>query len=738
LLQVRPTFSESWYRVAALKPRLRAGAQISRQYYRGERWYVVRDPAGNQYHRLSDPAYRFVGLLDGSKTIEYCWDLVGGQLADDAPTQPEVIQILSQLYAANLLETDVPPDATILLRRHKDHVKKKMQGRLMNVLFPRIPIWDPDQFLKRWMPVAQLAFSWLGAAIWLVVVFYAVATLAPRWDNGPDSLTQGAKDAIDPSNWLYLWAVFVGIKAVHELGHAFSCRRFGGECHELGLMLLVFVPTPYVDASSAWAFPNRWKRVFVGAAGMIVELFVASLCSILWRNTGDATYPLVHQLAFNAMFIASVSTILFNANPLLRYDGYYILSDFLEIPNLRQKSTEYTLGLIKRHIFRLKQPNPLPPPGQRAWLLMYSLASGVYRLFVGVMIVVLVTFKVPVLGVLMAISGVVTWAGVPVYKLTKYLALEPELYRKRGRAIAFSAAMAVLLVLSVGVIPFNVYVKAEGVLEPNHYKVLYPEADGFVTQIYARDGQWLHAGDPILTARNDMLNAEIASYQAQYDEAEASARMALAQDDMTDFQKSRSDEESIGDVIRLDEHDRDRLTIRAPFDGKLIAPELDQMSGAFLVHGRTRLGMVATMDDMRIKGVLDSNDAELPWQITDLSAITDMSKVPNEIRLVSDVGNVLHATRVLAFPAAGETDEVNPILGPMGGGTLEMDPKDQKGTHPKFPQFKVELTLDNPGAHYIAGQRAHVRFTMAKRPLIWQWMRRFWQLIQTNDNGKWL
>src|SRR5580700_4995253 len=166
MLQLRPTFSESWYRVADLKPKLRAGAQVSRQFYRGDRWYVVRDPAGNQFHRLSDAAYRFVGLLDGRRSIEEAWDLVGGQLADDAPTQPEVIQILSQLYSANLLETNITPDATILLRRHKQLVKRKMQGRLMNVLFPRIPIWDPDQFLKHWLPVARAIFSWFGALVW--------------------------------------------------------------------------------------------------------------------------------------------------------------------------------------------------------------------------------------------------------------------------------------------------------------------------------------------------------------------------------------------------------------------------------------------------------------------------------------------------------------------------------------------------------------------------------------------
>src|SRR5215207_10707196 len=173
-LQLRPTFSESWYRVANLRARLRPSAQISRQFYRGERWYVVRDPAGNQFHRLSDAAYRFVGLLNGQRTVCEAWDLAGGQLADDAPTQPEVIQILSHLYSANLIDADVTPDATVLLRRHKKQQQRKLQGRLMNVLFPRIPLWDPDRFLVRWMPLVRIMFSRGGAAVWLAVVIAAL------------------------------------------------------------------------------------------------------------------------------------------------------------------------------------------------------------------------------------------------------------------------------------------------------------------------------------------------------------------------------------------------------------------------------------------------------------------------------------------------------------------------------------------------------------------------------------
>src|SRR3978361_427665 len=204
-LQLRPTFSESWYRVANLKAKLRAGAQISRQFYRGERWYVVRDPAGNQYHRLSDAAYRFVGLLDGTRTVEQAWETVGGTLEDDAPTQPEVIQILSHLYSANLIDADVTPDATVLLRRHKQLSKRKMQNRLMNVLFPRIPLWDPDSFLVRWLPVVRKFFSNIGAILWLVVIISAIAVITPHWGE----LKVAANNAIDPKNWLWLWAVFV-------------------------------------------------------------------------------------------------------------------------------------------------------------------------------------------------------------------------------------------------------------------------------------------------------------------------------------------------------------------------------------------------------------------------------------------------------------------------------------------------------------------------------------------------
>jgi putative peptide zinc metalloprotease protein len=728
MIQIRPTFSESWYRVAELKARLRPSAQISRQFYRGERWYVVRDPAGNQFHRLSDAAYRFIGLLDGSRTVEQAWDICGGQLADDAPTQPEIIQILSHLYAANLIEADITPDATVLLRRHKEQTKRKMQNRLMNVLFPRIPLWDPDAFLCRWMPVVRPLISSAFALVWIAVVAFAIITIAPHWDD----LKVAANNAIDPKNWLWLWAVFVLIKLIHELGHAFSCRRFGGECHELGIMFLVFIPTPYVDASAAWAFPNRWHRMFVGAGGMIVELFVASILAIVWTHLGDkASLPAV--LCYNAMLIASVSTLMFNANPLLRYDGYYILSDFLEIPNLRQKSSEYALGLIKRHIFGVKATQPLPPVGQRFWLFFYAVASGIYRIFVGFIIILVVMYKIPILGTLMAIGGAITWACVPIGKLGKYLLLEPELHRKRLRAMVFCGTVAAAIIICIGVIPFSIYVDTQGIAEADQHEVMHVKTSGFVQQVVAHDGEHLKKGDVILVASDPKLDAEIAARRAEKAGIEVQIRQAAAEDQ---GQLKALQPELDATISQLqDALDRKKeLTITAPIAGVLVAPKLIDMPGAYLQKGQ-EIGTVAAVDSLIIRAALDQDDAQMISEKT--GKLLDAKPTRDGPIQVLFAGGLLQkgSTPGTAEQFLSAQDTLpHPSLFQQGGGDIAADPSDPKGEHPKERQFIVNVRVDNPNGHYYPGQRAYVRFQLDKKPLLWEWIRRGYQLLQTHQN----
>ena len=731
MIQLRPTFSESWYRVAQLRARLRSSAQISRQFYRGERWYVVRDPAGNQFHRLSDAAYRFIGLLDGTRTVEQAWDICGGQLADDAPTQPEIIQILSHLYAANLIEADVTPDATVLLRRHKQLTKRKMQNRLMNVLFPRIPLWDPDSFLVRWLPVMRVVFSWLGAAVWIGTILTSLALVLPHWAD----LAAGAKTAIDPGNWLWLWAVFVLIKLVHELGHAFGCRRFGGECHELGIMFLVFIPTPYVDASAAWAFPSRWQRMFVGAAGMIVELFVAAVLAIVWVFIRHDTLP--GQLMYNAMLIASVSTLVFNANPLLRYDGYYILSDFLEIPNLRQKSTEYAMGLVKRHVFGVKATQPLPPGGQRFWLLSYAVASSVYRVFVGFVIILVVAYKIPILGMLMAIGGVATWLLVPVGKLGKYLLLEPELHRKRGRATAFSLAVAAAVVVGVGFVRIPVYVDATGIAEADRRQVCNAKGSGFVTAILARDGQTVRRGQKILVCRNREVDTKAAACLAELASQQAELTEAVAVDQA---QRQVIEAALISTTERLRDVRRQQaeLTLVAPIDGTLVAPHLAEMMGAFLPHG-SEVCTVASIDSLVVRAVTDQEDHQLvAEQAVNLLTSAADADGPTQVAFAGAIGRPVPGRVTVIYAGTNETLP-SASLTHNGGGTIAPDPSDPKGMTAQVRQFEVDVRVANPAAAadeqpMYPGQTAYVRFYIERRTLLSTGIRRLLQLLQSHEN----
>lgn len=727
MLALRPTFSESWYRVANLKIRLRPGAQITRQYHRGERWYVVRDPAATQFMRLSDGAYHFVGLLDGKRTVAEAWELAGGQMDDAAPTQPEVIQILSQLHSANLVEADISPDAQVLLRRHKSMQQRQWKQRAMNLLFPRIPLPMPlNRWVTQWMPVAKLLMSKAGIIAWLVVVLAAIATVAPYWRE----LGKQSYNALDVSNWGWLWAVFVFTKIIHEFGHAFACRRFGGEVHEMGIMFLVFIPTPYVDASSAWAFPSRWQRMFVGAAGMYTEIFFAAIMAFVWTASGD---PFVQQLAMNAMLVASVSTVLFNANPLLRYDGYYMLSDFLEIPNLQQKSKEYGWGLIKRHIFRIKQQQPLPSPLQRFWLFNYWWSSSFYRVFIGIMIILMVSAQVPVLGTLMALGGVVTWAVVPVVTLFRYLTIEPELHRKRTRAWAFTLAMAALLFIAIGLIKAPVHVSSQAIIEAQNREVIKAQYDGIVAEVKAVDEQTVKKGDVLIRMENEKLQSEIRQTEARLKMAEARWQLALTMDQAQRISEEKAIAALKKSLKALREYEAS-LVVIAPFDGRLIAPSIHLMPGQYLERGK-EFGILVTLDKLEARAVIDQGNAHyvdlIDQRAREMSA--DEVNTFTEIRLSGDMEKVIHPIGAPLVVKAAQEQLPHASMGTEGGGTEMVDPKDDQKTRPVMPPFEVVLKLDNADGTYMPGQRAYIRFTMDDRSLAWRGYRWVKQLIQVRD-----
>jgi putative peptide zinc metalloprotease protein len=410
-MSVEPFLSSSWYRVCGLRPKLRDHASVSRHRYRGNSWYVVHDHASGRAHRLSTASYMIVGGMDGKRTVDQLWRDAAARLGEEAPSQNELIRLLAQLHSADLLQTEVTPDSVELLERAAKVDRSRFLGNILNPLALRMRFWHPDKFFERTLPLVHWLFSWRGATLWMIVVLPAILLSAQHWPE----LSENAPDRIlAADNILLIGLTFVVLKALHELGHGYAVKAFGGAVHEIGVMFLVFAPMPYVDASAASEFRSKWRRALVGAAGMIVELFVAALALYVWLAVEQG---LVRAVAYDVMVVAGISTVLFNGNPLLRYDGYYILADLIEIPNLAQRATRYWGHLVDNYAFRVEGlPEFVATPGERVWLLLYAPASFLYRIFVIVAIAIFIASEYLAVGVAIAIWGRLTGVALPMGK----------------------------------------------------------------------------------------------------------------------------------------------------------------------------------------------------------------------------------------------------------------------------------------------------------------------------------
>ncbi|MEX0655293.1 MAG: PqqD family peptide modification chaperone [Phycisphaeraceae bacterium] len=718
----RPTFSESWHRVADLRPRLRSTVHSFRQHFRGQAWHVLQDQASNQFFRLNEPAYHFVGLLDSRRSVAEVWEATQQQLGDDAPTQGEAIQLLGQLYAANLLQGELPADARGMFERYGKRVRREIQGYLKSFLFIRIPLFDPDHILDRWLPVFGWVFSSVGFALWVVLLAVGGAHLAGHTSE----LLHGARQILDVDNLVLLYLAFAGVKLVHEFGHGFACKRFGryaggGEVHTLGIMLLVFMPVPYVDASSSWAFRSRWHRAIVGAAGMYVELAVAAVAAIVWARTGETST--VHALAYNVLFIASVSTLLFNGNPLLRFDGYYILSDLLEIPNLSQRGKEYCYYLVKRYVYGVRNPrNPARSMGERVWLILYFVTSTVYRVFICIAILLFIADAFFVIGMLLAIAAVVTWVCLPVGAFVKYLATHAELARVRYRAVGLTLFFVIALGAAIGAVPFPDRARAHGVVEPLEMTTVHMGEAGFIDRILPT-GTQVHPGGPaLLSGRNRELEMQIAAL-------EADRRGALAR-----WRQAESEDVAVAEAFagRLDLLDRrieqmqrrlGRLEIEPPQAGFWILEDPQRLRGTYLPRGEP-VGRIVNLDNLQIRVTADQHFGPRIEPEIGRRDVVDM-------RVQGRPGMRLSGTITRVLPA-GQRRLPSAALGYHAGGELQIDPSDREGTRAAEPFFEIWIEpQDSPAARrLLSGQRVVARFETEPKPLAVQLVRAIRQMIQ--------
>ncbi len=304
---------------------------------------------------------------------------------DEALTQDEVIKLLTQLHQSNLLYFKNTPNNEHIFNRYTRKKNAKLRTTFASFLYLKIPLWDPQKWLKEYTWLIKLLLNRYTFVIWAIVLLMGLKTFV---DNA-SSFSLSSEGFLAPSNMLLLYISLFVLKLFHEMGHAMMARKFGGDVHTLGLMFIIFTPLPYMDASSSWLFKNKWHRILVSSAGMIVELFFAAIATMIWANSGDG---IIHSLAFNIMIIGSVSSLIFNGNPLLKFDAYYILSDYLEIPNLQQKAGNVWLYWWQKYFFDVASIKKAYENRRESVILAsYGVMSYLYRLLVAISIALFVS-----------------------------------------------------------------------------------------------------------------------------------------------------------------------------------------------------------------------------------------------------------------------------------------------------------------------------------------------------------
>ncbi len=707
------TFAESWHKVANLKVCLKPATRVRMQYFRGEKWFVVSDPYSNQFYRMRPEAWEFVSRLDKDRTVEEVWRECLDRAPDEAPGQEDVIGILTQLHFANLLYFSTPADSGRIFERYQKRRQREIRGTLLSIMFFRLPLWDPELFLRRILPVIRVLISPVGAAVWTVLVVMAVKAVVENFDQALSS----ADGVLAPGNLFWLYLALVVVKSIHELGHAMMCKRFGGEVHTMGVMLLVFTPLPYMDATSSWAFRSRVKRALVGGAGMIFEIFVAAIATLVWARTGPGP---AHAVAYNIMFIASVSTVLFNANPLLRFDGYYILSDLLDIPNLHTRAKGHLRHLVERYAFGYKDSaSPTQSRKEAFWLTVFGILSWIYRVLVFTGIILFVADKWLIAGLVMAAFCIFSWVLVPMYRFVAYLGSSPRLARTRLRAIAVSLVFIATVAVVLGAIPFPDRFRVPGLLESEGYLKVAAGSGGRVAEVLAKSGEAVEAGRALLRLEDPELLLQIDSTRAQITETLAMRQRAMSLDaaDLAPIGKRLETVRArLDDLLRRKED----LVIRAREDGIWVSPGVREMVGVWVPRGAT-VGEIVNPVEFRFAAVVDQDEASNLF-----TGAIDKA----EVRIFGQGGKNIEVGDVRIIPYRHERLP-SAALGWRGGGEVAVSLQDEEGTHAAEPFFAIYADLaPRPDVAFLHGRSGKLRFSMGRKPLLIQWTRSLLQLLQ--------
>jgi putative peptide zinc metalloprotease protein len=743
---------------------VRQDLAIAPQKYEGRTYYVVKDPVSLRYYRFKEQEYFLIQLMDGRHTLDDAQKEFEKRFRPDRLTLEDLEGFGQQLLTAGLAQNESPQAGKQLFDRRKKRRRSEILQALTNILYIKVPVYDPDKLLTRMLRYTRWMFTTWFLLLSVGVMLSAILLVLTHFQTFRDRLPD-YHEFFSFKTVVYLWVALGVVKVIHEFGHGLSCKAFGGEVHEMGLLLLCLSPCLYCNVSDAWTLPSKWKRIIISGAGIYVELIIASIATFVWWNTPGQ--PFVNYMSLSLMIVCSVSTIVFNANPLMRYDGYYVLADWLEIPNLRDRSNRYLQRLVMDYCLGIEvQPEPYMELWRRILFLTYAVISYIYRWVITFVILYFMSnFLGPKLKVisqafvLMAVGSMIGW---PIYRLGKNL-------HKRGRIpdmkmvrVSISASVLALILLMFFFLPLPVSrVRQTGLvqIQPDAIQPVHIEVPGQLEKILVKNGQRVQKGTALAVFTNVKLLSKEAELRNRYDILETNLlRLKVGGANSPELVRSLRSLEGQRDAAKkqlqiFQKNQLARLVVRAPRAGVVMGlPKVDEIGKSWEVGRRfqdereARKGAIAgeTPDEAEPIGAADQ---EKPFcyigEPNNLRILVPVS--PSDYELIrADLNYFKEHNQPLEVTLRvhgrdshtwnGEltllpTDQAKfiPIqLSNKGGGPLAIKTTSQRDQYvPQNQVYLLGIDIKNPDDAISPGSLAQVKIHCKYRTCawyVWRWI----------------
>lgn len=689
--------------------------------------WVVKDPISLEYHQLEAVQHAVLCRLDGRVSLHRLQKELNQHAPTHAWTLAELQHLIIDLHRKGLVISERPGQDVILRQRRWERRRQRLTRMAGQFLFARFPGWNPNRFLEamlpwvRWIyhPLTIVAATILVVSSWLLILveFTEFRRRLP-----------GFQQFFGWSNLPLLWGTLAVTKVFHEFGHGLTCHYFGRRCHEMGLMLLLFAPTLYCDTTDSWMLRPRWPRIWIGAGGMLFEIVLSALATYLWWWSQPG---LVNHLALNVVFVCAVTTVIFNANPLMRYDGYYILSDWLGIANLRSKANRLLDRLIARWVYGRQPPaDPLLPQHHETWFAAYALAMTTYSWFLmGSILLFLYSWLKPYqlqsLGIALAIfslGGLLFSLGWRFWRIGR----TPHYGIIHWGRIAVVSLLLLGSIIGLLWIPIPWYVEAAVVIEPTQSLQLLNTVPGRIRAIHVKPGNEIAAGDLLLELENEEIEDRLNSLEMEYAAQLATVAAARTRQQATDHAVASERLAGLKERLADARGQQQQLLILAPVAGRIVAPE-ERLAHPDLGDQRLETWHATPLDPRNLGSWLDVRTVVA--EIAPDSRWTAVLYLPQAYRNEVTIGDAVslkinalpHLTirGRLSFISAEHAEIVPSSLSNKFGGSLTTVTLPDQQEHLSDFAYRGEVVLDDHDLSLRTGLRGSARFLLSNHTAGW-------------------